>query len=138
MEEREKKAQEIYMEYQMLEQHIQQRQKQLEMVTHQILELNTTTSSLDEYNKIKNGSSVFVPLSSGIFAKANIAETSELLVNVGANIAVKKDIPSIKKLIQNQIEELIKIQKQMVNDLEKITNNAAQVEMKLRGLVSEN
>jgi len=85
MEDREKKAQEMYMQFQMLDQNIKQLQRQFEMITNQLIELSVTSSSLDEFNKIDNGKEVFVPLSSGIFAKANIKDTSELLVNVGAN-----------------------------------------------------
>jgi len=133
----EKKAQEMYMEFQMLEQHIRQLQKQLEVVTQQLIELTITSSSLDEFNKIKPGKEIFVPLSSGIFAKASIKDTSGLLVNVGANVVVQKDVASTKKLIQRQMEEIQKIQEQMVNELEKLTSHAAQLEMQLQGMVSK-
>ena len=136
-EEKEKKAQELYMEFQVLDKHIKQLQNQLEAVTHQLLELHTTSNSLDEFRKINNGKEIFVPLSSGIFAKADIKDTSELLVNVGAGVVVKKDIVSAKKLIQNQIEEIQKIQKQMINELEKLTSHAAQLERQLQSLVSQ-
>ena len=137
MEDKEKKAQQMYMEFQMLDQHIKQLQKQLEMITHQLIELNMTSNSLDEFNKINEGKEIFVPLSSGIFAKASIKNTSELLVNVGANIAVRKDVASAKKLIQNQMEEVKKIQKQMADELEKLTNHAAQLEMQLQSLIGQ-
>ena len=133
----ENKSEEIYMEFQVLEQNIKQLQKQLELITHQLIELNVTNNSLDEFNRINVGKEIFVPLSSGIFAKAEIKDTSELLVNVGANVVVKKDIVSTKKLIQRQIEEINKIQKQMIEELEKLTGHAAQLENQLQGLVSE-
>lgn len=137
MDEKEKKAQEMYMEFQMLDQHIKQLQKQLEMMTHQLLELNATSNSLDEFKKIDSGKEIFVPLSSGIFATAGIRDTSEVLVNVGANVAVKKDVASAKKLVQDQMEEIKKIQKQMMEQLEKLTGHAAQLEMKLQEIVSK-
>lgn len=137
MENKESKAQEMYMEFQVLDQHIKQLQKQLEMVTHQLIELTVTSNSLDEFNNIKNGRDVFVPLSSGIFAKANIKDTSELLVNVGANVVVKKDVAETKKLILNQMEEIKKIQKRMIDELDKMTEHAAQLENQLQDLVSE-
>ena len=77
-----------------------------------------------------------MPLSSGIFAKASIKSSSELLVNVGANVVVKKDIASAKKLIQRQMEEVKKVQHQMVEELEKMTHHAAQLEMHLQGMIS--
>lgn len=137
MEEKEKKAQEMYMEFQVLEQHIKQLQGQLGITTNQLIELNTTKNSLEEFNKINTEKEVFVPLSSGIFAKAKIKDTSELLVNVGANVVVKKGVDSAKRLIQNQIEEIKKIQRQMIDSLEKMTARAAQLEMQLQSLISE-
>lgn len=136
-ESKEKKAQELYMEFKMLEQHIKQLQTQLEAVTQQLIELHSTSNSLEEFKKIIDGKEIFVPLSSGIFAKASIKDTSELLVNVGASVAVKKDVASTKKLIQNQIEEIKKIQKHMIDDLGKMTNHAMQLERQLQSLVSE-
>lgn len=137
MEEKEKKVQEMYMEFKMIDQHIRQLQSQLEMITHQLIELNATNNSLNEFNKLSAGKDMFVPLSSGIFVKASIKDTSELLVNVGANVAVKKDVASTKKLIEKQMEEIKKIQKQMINDLEKMTSHAAKLERQLQGLVSQ-
>lgn len=136
MEDKEKKSQEIYMQFQVIEQHIKQLQKQLEMVTHQMVELNVTSNSLDDFKKINTVREVFVPLSSGIFAKAVIKDTSELLVNVGANVVVKKDVAETKNLIQRQIEEIKKVQRQMIDDLEKMTSHAAQLERQLQELIS--
>ena len=137
MEGKEKKAQEVYSEFQILTQHIKQLQSQLEVITQQRAELNATSNSLDEIAKVKEGKEVFVPLSSGIFVKANIKNTSDMLVNVGANVVVKKDLASAKMLIQTQMEEMKKIQKRMLEELEKLTNHAANLEAQLQGLISE-
>lgn len=137
MDTKEKKAQEMYMQFQALDQHIKQLQRQLEAVTQQLMELTATSNSLDEFKKISAGKDILVPLSSGIFAKASLKDTSDLLVNVGANVAVKKDIDSTKKLIQSQMEEIRRVQKQMADELEKMMNHAGQLEMQLQSLVSE-
>ena len=137
MEAKEKKAQELYMEFKVLEQHIKQMQSQLEAITHQLIELHSTSSSLDDFKKINAGTEIFLPLSSGIFAKANIKDTSELLVNVGANTIVKKDIDSAKTLIKSQMEELKTIHARMIAELEKMSGHAAQIETQLQKLVSE-
>src|SRR3989344_6425049 len=123
MEDKQKKSKELYLEFQMLDQHIRQLHKQLEAVTQQLVEFTVTSSNLDEFKKISAGTDIFAPLSSGIFAKASIKDTSDLLVNIGANVVVKKDIDSTKKLIQNQAEEIKKIQKQLIDNMEKMTNN---------------
>lgn len=118
-EDKQKKAQEIYAEYQAMEQHIKQLQKQLEALTSQIMEMSGTSRNLEDFEKTQLGTEIFVPISSGVFAKASLKDTSELLVNVGANVVVKKDIRSAKKLINGQVEEMKKLHKRMMGDLEK-------------------
>ncbi|MBI1935642.1 prefoldin subunit alpha [Candidatus Woesearchaeota archaeon] len=134
-EEKQKKAQDMYMEFQALDQHIKQLQSQLEMITRQLFELRSTASALEELKAVKEGKEIFVPLSSGIFAKAAIKDTSELLVNVGANVVVQQDIAYAKKLIMSQVEEVGKVQKQMIENLEKTANRAAHLEMELQKIV---
>ena len=136
-DEKEKKAKDLYMQFQLVDQQIKQMQKQLEMVTHQLIELDSTSSSLDEFGRIQSGKEILVPMSSGIFAKANVKDTSELLVNVGANVVVKKDISSTKRLIQKQVEEVRKMQRQMMDELEKMTSQAVQIESQLQGIIAE-
>ena len=97
MTEKENKTQEIYMEYQSIDEHIKQLQKQLEVLTSHLVEMHSTSSSLDDLDKIKKDREMFVPISSGIFAKGMISNTSELLVNVGANVFVSKNISFSKK-----------------------------------------
>ena len=137
MEDKQEKTQEMYMEFQALDQRIKQIQKHLEVLTSQIMEMTGTSSSLDEFDKIKKGNEVFVPLSSGIFAKATLSGTSELLVNVGANTVVTKDVQSAKKLINSQVDEMKKLHKKMIEDLEKMAERAGQLEMQLQKMVSE-
>ncbi len=137
MDDKEKKAQEMYMQFQVIDQNIKQLQRQLEAVTRQLMELSATTSSLDEWDSIKAGKEILVPLSSGIFAKAVIKDTSELLVNIGANVVVQKDNASTKKLIQNQIGEIQGIQKQMIGELDKMTSYASQLELQIQEMVAK-
>ena len=137
MSEKEQKAQEMYMEYQVLDQRIKQLQKQLELIMQQIMEANSTSRSLDEFKGIKEGTEILVPLTSGIFAKASLKDPSELLVNVGAGTVVAKDISSAKKLISSQVEEMQKVQQKMSDDLEKMMENAGQLETELQKMVSE-
>jgi prefoldin alpha subunit len=131
------KTQEMYMEYQLLGQQIKQAQQQLEGLTGQLVELDSTKSSLYEFEKVKPDKEIFVPISSGIFAKAQIKDTKELLVNVGSNVVVSKDISQAKKLIEKQIVELKGIQKRMIENLEKMMDNAAQMEASLKAVMKE-
>ncbi len=72
------------------------------------MELLLIKSSLDE---IKENKEIFVSLGAGIFLKAKILNTNKLLVNVGNNVFVEKTPEEIKKLIDEQIEEIDKLLK---------------------------
>ena len=137
MTEKENKTQEIYMEYKAIDEHIKQLQKQLEVLTSHLVEMHSTNSSLEDLDKIKKDREMFVPISSGIFAKGTINSTSELLVNVGANVVVSKDIASAKKLIQHQIDEMKKVHKRMMEELQNMAQKAAELEAQLQGMASE-
>ena len=137
MTEKENKTQEIYMEYKAIDEHIKQLQKQLEVLTSHLVEMHSTSNSLDDLDKIKKDKEMFVPISSGIFAKGTINSTSELLVNVGANVVVSKDIASTKKLIQYQIDEMKKVHKRMIEELQNMAQKAAELEAQLQGMASE-
>ena len=133
---KEKEAQELYVEFKMLDEQIKQLQKHLELITNQLVELTVSNNSLDELKKISSEKNIFVPVSSGIFAKAVINDTSQLFVNIGANVIVQKNLDSTKKLIQNQIEEIKNIQKKILEDLEKMTNRAMHLERQLQGIMA--
>ncbi|HLG24793.1 MAG TPA: prefoldin subunit alpha [Candidatus Nanoarchaeia archaeon] len=138
MNEPEKKAQQLYSEFQMIDANVKQLQRQLELATQQIMEISSTSQSLDEFEKIQSGKEILVPLSSGIFAKASIKDNSELLVNVGSNVVVSKDVASTKALLQKQLEEVRSVHSQMNNELEKMIHRATKIQVELSGLVGEN
>ena len=135
--ENEKKAQELYMQLQMIQENAKQIYKQLQMAESQLMELVMTIQSLDEFRQIKEKTEIFVPLNSGIFAKAELKNADELLVNVGANVAVKKDISSTKKLVERQLEQLRDIRERMASDLKKLTMQGGMIEEELQKLVSQ-
>ena len=137
MEDKEKQAQEIYMEYQMLDQHIKKMQAQLEAIRNQLMEAASTNNAIDELARIKSDREIFVPISSGIFVKAAIKDTSDLLVNVGAGAVVQKDRASAKKLVEAQIEEMKKIHERMVNELEKMAARAGEIEQALQKIMPQ-
>ena len=134
--EKEKKAQELYMQLQMIQENAKQIYKQLQMAESQFMELVMTIQSLDDFRQIKEKTEIFVPLNSGIFAKAELKKADELLVNVGANVVVKKDISSTKKLVERQVEQLRDIRERMVSDLKKLTMQGGMIEEELQKLVS--
>lgn len=133
---KEEEMQKLYMEFQMLSHHINQLEKQNTLLNNQLMELMVTSQSLEDVKKIEQGTEILVPLSSGIYAKAELKGNKNFIVNVGSNIALVKDIDSTKRLIESQIDEIKKLQENLVKQLENSTAKAALLEHEISEIAS--
>lgn len=133
-EENEKELQQKYLEMRLIEQQIKQVQQQAQQVDQQIVELNNIKSNLDDFAKTKIGSEILVPISPGIFVKGELKDNKELIVNVGENTAVKKDIPETKKLIDDQLKEMERAHGQILQSLQELVLQAQLIEKDMEKL----
>lgn len=101
------------------------------------MELMVTSQSLDDIRNIKEKTEILVPISSGIYAKADIKETKNFIVNVGANTALNKDIKSTKEIVENQVAEIKKLQENLVEQLNQQTTKATVLEQEMSKIASE-
>ncbi len=131
MKENEEKLQKLYLEFQMLDQHIKQLEKQSAAINNQLMELMVTIQSLDDMEHTDEKTEILVPLSNGIYTKAELKDNKNLIVNVGSNTALIKDISSTKKMIEDQIDEIKKLQEDLVNQLQTQTLKAASLEQEI-------
>ncbi len=126
-----------YMELQMLEQQMKQVQKQIQMIENQSIELTIAHQALESLKNIKPGTEILVPISNGVFIKAELKDNQELIVNIGSNITANKDAESAKGLIKEQIDEMKTVQEHMALELERLGRNAASIEKELHKMISE-
>ena len=128
---KEEKLQKLYVEFQILNQTIQQLEKQSTALNNQLMDLMVTSQSLEDIKKTKEGTEILVPLSSGIYAKAELKDSKNFIVNVGSNVTLVKDVDSTKKLIEDQINEIKKLQENLVNQLQEQTAKASFLEQEI-------
>jgi prefoldin alpha subunit len=117
----EERAKEKYLEFQLLQKQIEQMQGYLDELQSKQLEFLQTKESLHELEKTDQDSECFVSVAQGIFAKAKLNKCDELLVNIGADVAVTKNISQVAELIEKQITEVIGIQGQVEQNIEKLS-----------------
>ena len=134
---KEKKLQKLYMQFQVLDQNIKQVQQQAQTLNTQLVELVGATRNFEELKNVKAGTEILVPISSGVYAKAEIKDTENMLVNVGANTTVKKSIGDTKQVIEVQVEEMKRLQKQMLEELNRLTTQAALIEKEMNKISSK-
>ncbi|MCH8003836.1 MAG: prefoldin subunit alpha [Nanoarchaeota archaeon] len=136
MTEKEEKLQKLYVEFQILSQHIKQLEEKSTALNNQLMELAVTNQSLGDIKKVKQGTDILVPLSSGIYAKAELKDSKNFIVNVGSNVTTLRDVDSTKKLIEDQINEIKNLQEQLVEELQENTSKAALLEQEINKIAS--
>lgn len=115
-----KNQEELMQKLGMYEQQIMQLQQQLEAVEQAIVEMNSLTLGFGELVGSKD-KEILAPIGRGIFVKTKLM-SEDLIVDVGGKNFVKKSIPKTKKLIQNQVEKLEEVKKELEGNLEEINN----------------
>ena len=136
-EDKKEAIQEKYMQLQMINQHLKQMQQQAEVVETQLGELISTYQALEELKKIKKDTVILVPVSSGIFVKAEIKDSENLLVNVGSDTVVLKGHPATKELIKKQLDELKEFHEKVHMEMQKLALASNSLEEELGELVKD-
>ena len=102
-------------------------QQQAEVLQQQIETLNTTITELSvametlETIKGEDNKETLVPIGAGSFLITELKNTDEVIIGLGAGVAVKKKIDDAKVTITEQKTELEELREKMSADLQKIT-----------------
>jgi len=104
VEETDQKLQQAYMQLQMIGQQLQSLDEQANAISTQTEELQKLKEGIGELADVKAGAKTFSQVGPGVFVKSQIADTSEVLVNVGAGVFVGKSVPAAQSTINKQIE----------------------------------
>ena len=131
-----KELQQRYFQLQVLDSQIQQLQKQHKLLEENAAELVFAKQGLDELSGASVGSEILAPFSSGIFVKGVLSNNSEVIVNVGSNVAVKKSVPDAILLLDSQLGEVREAQTNVLLELSGLTKQAMGLESELRALTN--
>jgi prefoldin alpha subunit len=129
-----KEFQEKLLLYQLLENKINSLMKRRDLVLNKIMEIGTTISSLEELDKNK-GEDILFPLGSNTFIPGTIKKKEKVIVELGANVAVEKDIEKTKEILQvgknNLQTSLQTIEKELITS----SREMAKLEPEIRSMV---
>jgi prefoldin alpha subunit len=103
-------------------------QGQAEVIQQQIENLNASltelTIALDTLEVVKDEEKeeTLVPIGAGSFLITELKSTDEVVIGLGAGVAVKKKIDDAKVTIEEQKTELEELRDKMTSDLQKISD----------------
>ncbi len=95
--------------------------QQVETVKATISDLNIASETLESI-KDKKDTETLVPIGAGSFIITEIKNTDEVIVGLGAGVAVKKKIDSAQESVKDQKKDLEALLNKMMVDLNKITD----------------
>ena len=101
-------------------------QQQVEAIQASLGEVEILESTLEDI-KDKKSLEIMVPVGAGSFMSAEIKKTDEVIMSVGAGVAIKKSAEEAKETLANQKEELSDSLDKMMNNLQKISQIIAQL-----------
>jgi prefoldin alpha subunit len=106
----------------MFEQEMNKLQEKMQVIDQQINELQNLQYGLQELDK-SNEKEMMANLGKGIFIKTNIVDKN-LLVDVGNNTFVNKNIPQTIEIIQKQLKSLDDAKNRVIQKIQEIQAEA--------------
>lgn len=126
------KLNEKYILYQMLAQNLEALKQQLELVEQQMIELRSTSMSIDDLKKLGEQNEIFLPLASGCFGRGSITDSKKILVGIGAGIFMEKTSVDAKAFVERNFREVekagLEIEGQMKNIVGQMNVVAAELQ----------
>ncbi len=125
MEEKSKKI----LEFQILQRGLETLESREREIVKLLEELEISKISLEEIEKIMGKGEVMFSVGGGNYVKGNLSGVSEVYVNIGAGVVMKKPLSDAKKIIEERIENIR-------NSLERIEEEKVKIAaamQKLRG-----
>ncbi len=106
-EEKNKERQQKAVQFQFLQQHLQEISQQLELLQDQQAELALSMDALQRIREAEKETEFLAPVANGIFVKGSLQDTKTLIVNVGSDVTVEMGISEAVDLLKQQQREVM-------------------------------
>jgi prefoldin alpha subunit len=122
---------EIRQKLAVLETYNQQIQKLQEELVNMGLMKNEINKAIETLEGIKENDEVLFPIGAGAFVKAKVLDKDKVIVGVGANIFVDKDIDEVIKEFKKSVEDIEKAEAKGKEQIENTIKVARKIQKEL-------
>ncbi len=130
----EKELQTKYIQYQLLRQQLTAFSEEKALIDEKINELNATIDALHKLEDAKKGGEIWSPLGSGSFVRSDIKDVEKVMIAIGAGAVVRETRERAIEIFQGRLEELNKLQSDILRELEIIARTVQRLEPELEML----
>ena len=98
---------EKYLEFQTVQEQLQQLTEHVQQMNQQAAELEISINAIKELEKTPLNNEFLAPIANGIFVKGELKENSKLIINVGSNVTVERAPSEVIELLHKQRVEVV-------------------------------
>jgi prefoldin alpha subunit len=131
------KAEKVLGEYELYRAQAEVYKQNVELLTANITELTIVRDSLDQIKDLKKDNEVLVPIGAGSFVRARIIDVEKVVVGLGADVSVKKDIPAAKVDLENRIKEMEKLRAEQSEKLQFVLSKIEELTPKVQEILTK-
>jgi prefoldin alpha subunit len=110
----------LVLESRYLEETANELQSRISMTNAAINELRVSNMTLDGLEQEKKGAQLFVPIGGGSYVKAKLETTENIVVGIGADVAVERTLKETKAELEARIAELEKTREALGQQLNQV------------------
>ena len=96
-----KEFQEKMYRYQILEESAKTLVQRRELFVSRMMEIESTLNTIQEIQKSKK-ESIFLPLGSSVYVPGTVKKNTKMVVGLGADVAVEKNVQETKKVLEER------------------------------------
>ncbi len=111
-------------------------QNQIDLIRTSMAEVEALSNTLEDL-KGKDSIEAFVPVGAGSFMRAELKNTDDIIISIGAGVAVKKDVEGAKEIIAAQKEDLADSLDKMLAQLQQTTDIVGQLSMQAEQMMAQ-
>ena len=130
-----KELQQAYMEMQQIDGQMKQGNRQVAVLDQQIAEIHAVARSVMEMGEVQDNAELFVPIANGIFAKAQLKQTKEFLVNVGSGVVVPKPAAAVRELLEEQAARVHAAKDELMREMSELAKHSNTIEEKMKKFI---
>jgi prefoldin alpha subunit len=131
MENEKKELQDRILAYRIFESRLNALMRQRELIVNKIVEINATLESMKE---IEKSDEALFSIGSEAYAKGRITDKERIIIEIGANIALEKNMKEAKETLEKRKEELEKSLAQIEEEAIKISSGLNSLAEEIREL----
>ncbi|MFH1631310.1 MAG: prefoldin subunit alpha [Candidatus Aenigmatarchaeota archaeon] len=123
-----------YMQFQMLKQQITALMEEKTKMDNAVTEMSMTIDAISKIKNIKEGEEMWSTLGSGAFVRSNILNKEKVLIDIGMGMYAKKDLDNAIEVLQNRLDEIIKVSGDITSTITKMDSEMRAVETEMQKL----